>query len=144
MQREALRIAMAKTPDFRLGALPSDEGIVRRHRAVRPDANDLAEVVGKILRLIPLGEMLAQRQEEIVVESLRDAAAEMIAARERTVLMEDHADVGEPWRALLEEPRTRERRAPAAAHGLGIAEIEGVILRIGAVESDVVQTALTR
>src|SRR6266852_5975122 len=104
MQREALRIAMAKTPDFRLGALPSDEGIVRRHRAVRPDANDLAEVVGKILRLIPLGEMLAQRQEEIVVESLRDAAAEMIAGRERR-----RADRPDPTRRLLALRRGRER-----------------------------------
>ena len=48
MERETLRIAMARAPDFWLGALPSDEGIVRRHRAIRPDPERFPEMVGKI------------------------------------------------------------------------------------------------
>src|SRR5262249_60665682 len=80
VEREALGIAMAVAPDLRLGGRPADEGIVRRDRAIGPDANDLAEIVGKILRLVAGGEMLARGQEEIVVRRLHDAAAEMISA----------------------------------------------------------------
>ena len=87
--------------------------------------------------------MLTRRQEEIVVGSLRDAAAEMIATRERAVLLEDPGDVGETWRALLQEPRTRQRGACPAAHRFGIAEVDGVIFRVEAIKYNVVQAALT-
>src|SRR5262245_15498091 len=80
VEREALGIAVAVAPDLRLGGRPADEGIVRRNRAIGPDANDLAEIVGKILRLVAGGEVVAGGQKQIVVRRLRDAAAETIAA----------------------------------------------------------------
>src|SRR5262249_24469944 len=66
VEREALGIAVAVAPDLGLGGRPADEGIDRRNRAIGPDANDLAEVVGKILRLIAGGEMVAGGQKQIV------------------------------------------------------------------------------
>jgi hypothetical protein len=62
---EPLGIAVAVAPDLGLGGRLADEGIVRRDRAIGPDANDLAEIVGKILRLVAGGEMLAGGQEEM-------------------------------------------------------------------------------
>src|SRR5438132_14206823 len=99
MERQALWIAVAEAPDFRFGASVGHEGIVRRHRAIGLEANDLAEMVGEVLRLVAVREMLAEREEEIIIASLHDAAAEVITTRERTILMEDDGDVGE--RALL-------------------------------------------
>ena len=49
----------------------------------------------ELLRLVAVGEVLAHRQEQIAVRALRDAAAEMVAARQRAVLVEDHLDVVE-------------------------------------------------
>src|SRR5262249_58380480 len=72
MERETLGIAVAVAPDLGLGGRPADEGIVRRDRSIGPDANDLAEIVGKILRLVAGGEMLAGGQEENVVLRLHD------------------------------------------------------------------------
>src|SRR5262249_61689080 len=99
----ALRIAMAVAPYFRLGAAFADERIVGRHRAVRPDAHNLAEVVAEILRLVAICEMLPEREEQVVVGGQRDAAAEMVAARQRPLLAEDHLDVVEARRAFVRE-----------------------------------------
>ena len=72
--------------------------------------------------------MVAHAEEQIVVGGLRDAAAEMIAARERAVLAEDHLDVVEAGRVLSSiEPRARQRGACAAARRFGIAEIDRVV-----------------
>src|SRR5262249_32212283 len=40
VEREPLGIAVAVAPDLRLGGRLADEGIVRRNRAIGPDAND--------------------------------------------------------------------------------------------------------
>ena len=71
---------MAVAPDLRLGAGAADERIVLRHRAVGRDPDHLAEMVAEVLRLVAVGEVLAQRDEQIAVVGLRDAAAEVIAA----------------------------------------------------------------
>src|SRR5262244_578405 len=56
MEREPLCIAVAVAPDLRLGAGAADEGIVRRRRAVGADADELAEVIADVLRLVAGGE----------------------------------------------------------------------------------------
>src|SRR5262249_9777716 len=142
LDRGALRIAMAVAPNLRLGAAPADERIVGRYRAVRPDAHDLAEVVAEILRLIAKGEMIPEREEQVAVLCLDNAAAEMVAARQRALLAEDHLDVVEARRAVLDEVRPRHRGARAAAGCFGEAEIDGLVLRVVAVERYVVQAAL--
>src|SRR5262249_26641629 len=144
MEGKTLRIAVTVAPDFRLRAWPAGERVVRGHRAIRPNANDLAEMVGKVLRLIARGEMLAQRQEEIVVGCLRNPAAEMIAVGERPFLMKDHAHRLEMRHALVDEPGAAERGSSAPSGGLGETEIDGVILRVGAIEHHIVQSALPR
>src|SRR5262249_47081691 len=113
VEREPLGIAVAVAPDLRLGGGLAGEGIVRRNGAIGPDANDLAEVIGKILRLVAGGEMVAGGQKEIVVRCLHDAAAEMVAAGERARLAEDHLDRIEPRRAFIHQPSARERGARA-------------------------------
>src|SRR5712691_1022809 len=143
MAGEALRVAMSVTPDFGLGARLADERIVGRHRAVGPDADDLAEMVGEVLCLVTEAEMVAHRQEQVVVGGLHDAAAKMLAARERAFLVEDRLDVVEPRRAFIDQTRARERRAGAAVDRFGIAKIDDLVLRIAAIEHDVVQAALT-
>ena len=142
MERQALRIAVAVAPDLRLGAGAADERIVGRHRAVGPDADDLADVIAEILRLVARTEMVARGEKEIVVRRLHDAAAEMIAARERAFLAEDDLHVVEPGRAFVHQPGAGKRGARAAVHRLGIAEIDGMVLRVAAVEHDVEQAAL--
>src|SRR5262245_56345788 len=95
---------MAVAPDFRLGACASGERIVGRHRAVRLDAHDLAEMVGEVLRLVAMDEVVAHGEEQVAISSLHDTAAEMIAARERTLLAEDHFHAVEPRRGFVDEP----------------------------------------
>src|SRR5207244_6958951 len=89
MEGEALRIAVAVTPDLRLGR-PADERIVRRRRTIGADADDLAEMVAQILRLVTRGEMFTHGEKEIVVRRLHDQAPEMVAADARPPLLEDH------------------------------------------------------
>ena len=133
---------MAVAPDFRLGVVAADERIVRRHRAVRRDAHDLAEMVGEVLRLVAIGEVIAHREQQIAVAALHDAAAEMIAARQRAFLAEDHLHVVE----LGASPSVSRARAiavrPPPRCGLGEAEIDRPVRREVAVEHDVVQSAL--
>src|SRR5215831_13156754 len=144
VEREPLGIAVTVAPDLRLGGRLADEGIVRRNRAIRPDANDLAEVVGEILRLVAGREVVAGGQKQIVVRRLHNAAAEMVAAGERACLAEDYLDRIEPGRAFVHQPTARERGARTAVHRLGVTEIDGLILREAAVEHDVEQAALAR
>src|SRR5262249_36900080 len=107
MDRGALRIAVAVAPDFRLGARAVDERIARRHRAVRPQPHDLAQMVAEVLRLIAGGEVLPHGEEQVAVGALRDAAAEVVAARERALLVEDDLDVAELGARLVDELRAR-------------------------------------
>src|SRR5262249_7407277 len=113
IDRRALRIAMTVTPDFRLGAVLADEGIVGRGGAVGTNTNQLAQVIAEILRLVAIREMLAHGEKQAFVGHLDDAAAEMIAARQRSLLAEYHADVIELRLRVIDEPRAGERRAAA-------------------------------
>jgi len=79
MDRERLGIAVAVAPDLRLGVGAAGKRIARRHGAVGRDPDHLAEMIIEALRLIAIGEVLAQRDEQIAIVGLRDAAAVMIA-----------------------------------------------------------------
>ena len=68
-----------EVPDPRLGAIAPDKGIIRRRRAIWRDPDQLAEMIAEILRLVAIAEMFAQRDEQIAVVGLHDAAAVMIA-----------------------------------------------------------------
>src|SRR5262245_18255946 len=100
-------------------------------------------MIGKILRLVAIGEVDAHEEETVAVGGLHDAAAEVIAARERSLLVKDHLDVIEPRRPLIDELRARERGARTAARRFCKAEIDRVVLRIVTVEHDIVQATLT-
>ena len=76
---------MAVAPNLGPGAGLASERVVRRHRAVRADADHLAVVIAEILRLVAL-EALAQRHEQIAVAGEGEARAEMQAARGRGLL----------------------------------------------------------
>jgi hypothetical protein len=101
-------------------------------------------MVSEVLRLVARGEMVPHAEKEIVVGRLHDAAAEMIAAGERPVLVEDHRDVFEPGRAFVHQPGACKGRARARARQLGVAEINRLVASVIAVDDDVVQAALAR
>ena len=86
--------------------------------------------------------MLAHGEEQVAVLALRDAAAEVVAARQRAVLAEDDLDVVEPGRALVGERCARERGTAAAGRRLGEAEVDRAVAAVVAIEHDVVQSAL--
>ena len=98
-------------------------------------------MIAEILRLVAVGEMFAQRDEQIAVVGLRDAAAVMIARRQRPLLTEDDLDVVEAAVAVVQF-RARDRGASAAVGALGEAEIDRPVLRKGFVGDDVEQAAL--
>src|SRR5204863_233994 len=79
IDRQPLFVAMAVAPYLRLGAIAPDKGIIRRRRAIWRDPDQLAEMIAEILRLVAIAEMFAQRDEQIAVVGLHDAAAVMIA-----------------------------------------------------------------
>ena len=74
---------------------------------------------------------------------LHDAAAIMVAARERAFLAEDDLQLLELRLGAIVEPRARHRGAAAAVGGIGEAEIDRPVLRVIAVEDDVEQSALS-
>ena len=86
--------------------------------------------------------MFAEREQQIAVAPLHDAAAEVIAARERAFLAEDHLHVVELRRLAVGETRARHRGAPAARCRFGEAEIDRLVGGEVAVERDIVQAAL--
>src|SRR4051794_26355402 len=100
-------------------------------------------MIAEILRLVAVAEMLAQRDEQIAVVRLHDAATIVIAGRQRPFLPEDDLDVIEPAVGVVQScPRYG---GTAAATGtLGEAEIDGLVLCVGLVDDDVEQPALAR
>ena len=136
---KSLWIAMAVAPDFGQRVRPVPERIVRRREAVGVNANDLPEMAPQILRLVPMVE-IADRHEQVAIEGLQEAAAE--------------TRVGAPWpggteyRSQLIKSRRlpvgkscpRNRRPTAAGNRLDIAEVDGCIVRIAAVEGHIEQS----
>ncbi len=106
IEDRALDVAVADREHLR----PPAAGfrIVGRRRAVRHDADHLADVIGKTLRLVARAVVVAEGDEQIAVGGLRDAAAVMIARRQRPLLAEDHPGLVEPAGAVVE---------PGARHG---------------------------
>ncbi len=96
IDRETLLVAVAKTPDLRPGAVAADERVIRRRRAVGRNPDQLADVIAEVLRLVAGAVMVAQRDKQIAVIGLRDAAAIMVARRQRSLLAEDDFDFVEP------------------------------------------------
>ena len=100
MNRQPLHVAMAVAPDLRPRAGAGHERIVRRHAAVVVQPDDLAVMVGQILRRVRLeiafGRHLpiAERQEQEPVPVERDLAAEVTAALRHG--LEQLLDVGQP------------------------------------------------
>jgi hypothetical protein len=80
---------MAVAPDLRPRTLLVDEGIVLRDLAVWRDADDLAVVEGKVLRLITRAEVIAERDEQVSIRRLRNAAAVIVPAALAPLLEDD-------------------------------------------------------
>src|SRR5262249_14833195 len=113
VDRQALLVAMAITPDLRLGAVAADEGIVRGSRSVRRTADHFAQMIGVVRRFVAGAEMFAERDEQIAVIGLRYTAPIMVARRQRAFLPEDHLGLVEPAAAVVEFG-ARHRGAAAA------------------------------
>jgi heme oxygenase len=94
-------------------------------------------MVAEILRLVAMGELFTQGQEQIGVARLDNTAAEMHAAPGAALLPENHGQVGEPWRAFIDQLRARERGTAAAGDRLSEAEIDCAVLRVAAVQRHV-------
>jgi hypothetical protein len=133
---------MAVAPDFRLGARFADKRIVRRHRSIRTDADDLAEMVAKVLRLVAVPVVLAERDKQVRIRRLHDPAAEMLTGRERTLLAEDHLHLLEARRFLVPETGARHGGACARTRRFGKTEVDRAVRRIVAIERDIEQAAL--
>ena len=98
-------------------------------------------MIAEILRLVAVTEMLAQRDEQIAVVRLHNAATIVIAGRQRPFLPEDDRDVVEAAVGVV-QPCPRHGGKAAATGTLGEAEIDRLVLGEAAVEHDVVQAAL--
>ena len=143
MYRQRLRIAVTVTPDFRLRAVAADERIVARCGTVRRDADDFAEMVGEILRLVARAVVITERDEQVAVGCLRDPAAIMVAGRRRSLLPEDDLDVAQARLCAVVEFSARDRGAATTVHALGVAEIERRVVREISIERDIEQSALS-
>ena len=118
------------------------KGLSRRRCAVRRDADDLAEMIAEILRLVARPVVVAERDEQVAVGGLRDAAAVVIAGGERAFLAEDHLHVAQARLRAVVEFAARHGGATAAAHALRIAEIDRAVAGVILVERDIEQAAL--
>src|SRR5665647_515657 len=92
---------MTVGPDLRPRSRLANEGIVRRHRAVRLDAHDLAYVVGEALRVLARREVVTKRDEQVAVGRLRDAAGNIVAARRAGLAKHDRDAVQARLRPCL-------------------------------------------
>ena len=139
MARETLRVAVAPGEDFGPRTGLADEGIVRRHRAVVAQADDLAGEIAEILRPLHLEAIAdADIHQPGAVED--DARAEIEAALASGQGLEDHPDVAEAAIAQF-GAGDRGRRAAAVARDIG--EIKHAILREVGVQADIEQAGLT-
>jgi len=80
---------MAIGPDLRQRPRLADEGIVRRHRTIGPDAHNLPHVTVQILRTVTETVAVAQRDEEIAVAPENQSRTPVVAARRGLVLCKD-------------------------------------------------------
>ena len=85
--------------------------------------------------------MLAQRNEQVAVAGLHDAAAIVIARGRRPVLPEDDPEIVKPAAGVVQF-RPRHGGTAAAAGPFGEAEIDRPVLGIGPVDNHVEQSAL--
>src|SRR5215211_1207035 len=129
-------------PKLQISGRAPDKRIIRRHRSVGTDADDLAKVIAEVLRLVAKSEVIAGREEQSAVRHLHDAPAPMIAARKRPLLTEDHRQVFKPRLRLGHEARASHTGAAAALGRLGVAEIDGAIAGELAIEHNIQQSAL--
>ena len=106
--------------------------------------DDFAKIIVECLRHVAVGEVLTIGNKEAAVARLNDAAAEVISARRRTMLLVDDFHVSKPWRLGVVEPSTCKRGAPAAIEWLSIGKINCVVLGEVAVEDYVHQPPLSR
>src|SRR5690606_5561521 len=108
------------------------------------EAHDLAEIRLKVLRRVELLALAGADPEMAVPE--RDAVAVMPVARDFRHLAPDHVEILEQAAAGLveHEPRPRDGRAARAAFaGLRITHVYEPVLRIGRVQDDIAEPALT-
>src|SRR5215207_4322680 len=141
MDREALDVAVPVGPDLGPRTRAVHEGVVGRYGAVRVDADELAQVVRKVLGGIEL-EAFAGGDEQLAVGREGKARAEMESARDGRLLPEDHLKAFER-RARRVQPTTAGRgRCPALAR-LRIREIDEAVLGEAGIKRDIQQTALT-
>src|SRR5580704_18452943 len=135
---QTLRVAIAPGEDFRSRTGLADEGIVRRHRAVVAQADDLAGEIAEILGALHLEAVAdADIHQSGAVED--DARAEIEAALAPGQGLEDHLDVAQ---AALAQFGAGDRRGRAAAVARDIGEIERAILREVGVQADIEQAGL--
>ena len=87
MNRDALDVAVAVAPNLGLRPGTADERVVRGHAAIVVQSNQLAVVIGQVLRRVRLEVALgwnlpvAERQPEIAVPVERNLAAVVVAPR---------------------------------------------------------------
>src|SRR5687767_13755897 len=124
MQGRALQVAVAERPDFRQGARLPGEWIVSGDRPLRPDPDDLAEVVVKVLRTVAVVEAISEGHEEAAVAGEDQARSPMIAARWILGLPEDDTDIAE---RVPVQHRPGHRGPAAGAGGFGEAEENGPV-----------------
>jgi hypothetical protein len=79
-------------------------------------------MVGEILRLVE--DILAQCEEQIVIGSLHNAAAEKSVVGERAFLTKDDLQIIQPRRCIGAQSGTRKGGTGTADRGLGITEVD--------------------
>ena len=111
--------------------------------AIRLDVDDLAEVIGRVLRLVAQVEPVAQGHEEIAVAVEDEARAPMVAAGMGRLLAEDDLNgVRAPVPFWLRRPARHAGAGPALAAILREAQIDEAVLREIRIERHIEKPAL--
>src|SRR5680860_588299 len=130
---------MAVAPDLGPGARRSSKGIVLRHRAVGPDADDGAGGIGEILRARPVPSV-AEGDEKIAVAGEREAPADLLWPRTRAALEDDRL-VGERAVVLI-KLGAQDADGGSRLVPMKIGQVdETVFLEVG-IDRDIEQTAM--
>lgn len=100
-----MRVAQAVGPDFRQSTPIPNKGVVGRRRPVGRDAHNLANVIVEFLCEFFRSEVVAERDEQIVIQSLHHSATNIEATRDGALLPKDDCYIIKPRRFIFDQTR---------------------------------------
>ena len=140
IEEDALHVAVAEAVDLRRRAVLADQRVVLRYAAVTVQTHDLAQVVGRVLRLFTPVETVAQGQHQGLVGEKGDAPTVMRGAGLERLGCEQHFEVVQ---FVIHQAGTRQTRVVGLQRAVRVGQIQPAVVAVVRVQRHFHQPGLS-